>query len=892
MPTRRTPRTDHLTTAWLILSLVAVAVVTLAPGAFPASWWTTIHLITLGVLTNAVMQWSWFFAKSLLRLPADHPSPGRHAVIRTLVFNAALVGLIAGMWSATAWLVVAMAGVVGAVISWHGLAMLLALRHAFASRFAVVIRYYATASAFLVLGCIAAGVLAVALFGADAPAWVVDHRTEWTLAHALLNICGWLGLAIAGTLVTFGPTVLRTRMSPDAVNRAMQALPYLAGGILGAAVAAIASWMPGIALGLAVALAAVTWGTVRPLVTVALAKPPREHASRTLATGLGWLLLALGSVAASAAFAPDAATLRASLAPWLPVLGAGIGQVFIGALTFLFPVVIGGGPHAARAAGRILDRLSPFRLGVRNSALALAAVTLLTAQAPLTLWWLLIVATFVADVALLVIAATHQIRLKKAAGGEPVLLVRNAEEAKAAATEMETPASPHGALASAVAGALAVVLVSLPLALPATLTGGDAVPPTVEPTGHTTQVTVTVDGMAFTPSRIEVPLGDSLEITFTNTGDQRHDLVLASGEAAAAIAPGATEVLTVPLVSASMLGWCSLPGHRAMGMELEIVVTEQPDAGHGAGHDHGTAGAAGSPTMAQLRSFADTMPAATAALAPASASAVHEYTFTVTETLDPVTTELTRAVWTYNGTSPGPTLRGALGDTFRITLVNDGTMGHSIDFHAGELAPDEPMRTIEPGESLVYEFTANRSGIWMYHCGTMPMSHHVANGMFGAVIIDPPGLPAVDREYVLIQSEMYLGADGESADGAALAAVQPDVVTFNGRAFQYAAHPLTARTGERVRFWVLDAGPNIPLAFHVVGMQFDTVWAEGAYSVFRGGSTDGVTAGATGSQTLALLASQGGFVEAVVPEAGTYSFVNHQMTYAERGASGLLVATD
>ncbi len=691
-------------------------------------------------------------------------------------------------------------------------------------------------------------------------------------------------------------------MSPNAVTRALRALPWVAGGILGAAVAAVVEWMPGIAVGLTVVLVAVSWGTVQPLLTAAIAKPPREHASRTLATGLGWLLLALAAVIVSAAFAADTATLRHDLAPWLPVLGAGIGQVFIGALTFLFPVVIGGGPHAARAAGRILDRLSPFRLGVRNGALVLAEVALLTGGTPLSLWWLLIVATFVADVVLLVIAAVHQIRLKRAAGGEPVLLARNAEEATTATLAQEAPVFVPGALASAVAGALLVVLVSLPLALPLMSPGGatDATPSTtapahVEPTGHTTQVTVTVNGMAFTPSRIEVPLGDALEITFTNTSDQRHDLVLASGEATAAVAPGATEVLTVPLVSASMLGWCSLPGHRAMGMELEIVVTEHADAAAGHGPEHDAAGSgsgSGSPTMAQLRVFADTVPAAPATLAPASAATVHEYTFTVTEALDPVTAELTREVWTYNGTSPGPTLRGALGDTFRITLVNGGTMGHSIDFHAGELAPDEPMRTLEPGESLVYEFTAHRSGIWMYHCGTMPMAHHVANGMFGAVIIDPPGLPPVDREYVLIQSEMYLGADGESAAAAGVAAVQPDVVAFNGRAFQYAAHPLTARAGERVRFWVLDAGPNIPLAFHVVGMQFDTVWTEGAYSVFRGASADGLTAGVTGSQTVALMASQGGFVEAVVPQAGTYPFVNHQMTYADKGASGLLVATE
>jgi nitrite reductase (NO-forming) len=93
----------------------------------------------------------------------------------------------------------------------------------------------------------------------------------------------------------------------------------------------------------------------------------------------------------------------------------------------------------------------------------------------------------------------------------------------------------------------------------------------------------------------------------------------------------------------------------------------------------------------------------------------------------------------------------------RDHLVNDSSIGHSIDFHAGALAPDQPMRTIAPGASLVYRFTATRAGIWMYHCSSMPMSAHIANGLFGAVVVDPPGLPPVDRSYVLVQSELYLG---------------------------------------------------------------------------------------------------------------------------------------
>jgi nitrite reductase (NO-forming) len=246
---------------------------------------------------------------------------------------------------------------------------------------------------------------------------------------------------------------------------------------------------------------------------------------------------------------------------------------------------------------------------------------------------------------------------------------------------------------------------------------------------------------------------------------------------------------------------------------------------------------------------------------------------------------VSQTLWTFGGTAPGPTLRGRVGDVFEVTLVNDGSIGHSMDFHAGALAPDEPMRTLPPGESLTYRFTATRSGVWMYHCSTMPMSLHIANGMFGAVVVDPPEMGPVDREYLLVQSEMYLGPQGGVADPDRIAAGGPDLVVFNGYARQYDAAPLTARVGERVRIWVLAAGPNRESSFHVVGGQFDTVYREGAYDLRP------APGGTGGSQTLGLLPAQGGFVELTFPEEGTYPFVTHAMSDAERGAHGLVRVT-
>ena len=455
---------------------------------------------------------------------------------------------------------------------------------------------------------------------------------------------------------------------------------------------------------------------------------------------------------------------------------------------------------------------------------------------------------------------------------------------------------------SAVAAIVAIIVVAVAALMVApnlavTSAGGaegatTAPPSSVTATGEITEVEVTVQGMSFIPGTIEVPAGNTLVVTLNNTGDQRHDLTFANGVTIEPVAPGASATVEVGVITADMEGWCTLPGHRQMGMTLDVIAvgaaastSESADTDtntntgtHTMGHSMSSSTAPGMDALIAEAAATDPYPAELPLL---SDETTHEYTFTVTEDEQSLAEGVVRPVWTYNGTSPGPTLHGRVGDTFKITLVNQGTMGHSIDFHAGIVAPDEPMRTIEPGESLVYEFVAPRSGIWMYHCSTMPMATHIQAGMFGAVVIEPDDLEEVDRQYVLVQSDIYLDDDFAAGD------LVPDLTAFNGRPFQYDAHPLTANVGERVRVWVLDVGPNSALSFHVVGTQFDTVWSEGAYSVHHSASTDGLTKGDTGAQVLPLLAAQGGFVEFVPIEAGTYPFVNHIMSLAERGAHGL-----
>ena len=152
-------------------------------------------------------------------------------------------------------------------------------------------------------------------------------------------------------------------------------------------------------------------------------------------------------------------------------------------------------------------------------------------------------------------------------------------------------------------------------------------------------------------------------------------------------------------------------------------------------------------------------------------------------------------------------------ETVEMTLTNGGSIPHSIDFHAARVAPNIAFKDAAPGESFTFRFKANDPGVFMYHCGTKPVLAHIANGMYGAIVVEPAaGLPKVDNEYVLVGSEWYMTGDGisepASLDMAKARARMADWVTFNGYANQYVTHPLTADPGETTRFWVVAAGPR------------------------------------------------------------------------------------
>ena len=331
-----------------------------------------------------------------------------------------------------------------------------------------------------------------------------------------------------------------------------------------------------------------------------------------------------------------------------------------------------------------------------------------------------------------------------------------------------------------------------------------------------------------------------------------------------------------------------------MGMVLSIEAVGGTDAALAAadqmptGHDgHDSAPVDTTVTADQIDLMAEPGPDAATydpRLPPAPATRVHRVRLVVTEVEAEVAPGIRQTRWTFGGTAPGPVLRGKVGDTFIVTLVNDGSIGHSIDFHAGALAPDGPMRTIAPGETLEYRFTATRAGIWMYHCSTMPMSMHIANGMFGAVIIDPPDLAPVDREYVLVQSESYLGPPGRNG----VRGEDRGRPARPGRVQRLpdAVRPRTAH-GHRRR-----TRPHLGPRRRTEHRVCPSMSSEASSTPSTGKAPTSCSPARVARRSSGCSPRRAGSSNSSSPRPGTYPFVSHVMSDAEKGAHGLLRVTD
>lgn len=890
--------------------------VSLAHIWIPSAAWLLIHLVGLGIITHSIMVWSAYFATSLLKTRADENAvarQNRRLGLLALGSLAIFVGVPTVQW----WLVIAGVVVVSLMVLWHAAELIRDLRRALPMRFRIVVRYYIASAACMPIG---------AGFGA-ALAWGLGDtwHSRLLIAHTMTMLLGWVGLTVVGTLVTFWPTVLRTRMDPRSEHLATQAMPILIVALGVTVTGALLGWRPVAVGGLVLYALGLVWWS-RSLVGPARKHPPREFASASIAAAMAWFAVA-GLATGWAVLNLD----DVSLAEAYPTLGAiwAVGfllQLVTGAMTYLLPSVLGGGPRVLKAGSAWLERFAAARLTVINLGLA---VWLL----PVPSWAK--VATSVVVLAGLAVFLPLMVLGIKAAVTQRKAMVKEAAEGKRPHAMAERPGAQQAAAkaragvadrpktltgSGVMAGAAAILLaVTVGVGVDPGAAGlqangaSSSEQAQVEPTGETVRLEIDAVDMAFTPNQATVNAGDHVIVDLTNTDATNvHDLQI-GGERTERLRQGQTGEIDLGVVSESMEGWCTVAGHRQMGMTFNLTVEGGADSGglsaqntddaqaddsseatDHTGHGNGSEAVAVDPA-ATLENIVD--PVLTPVESNGNGDVDHELTLEVTEEPLEVAPGVWQERWTFNGSTVGPTLHGRIGDTFEITLVNNGTMGHSVDFHAGEVAPDENMRTIAPGEELTYRFTASRAGVWMYHCSTAPMSAHIAAGMHGAVIIEPDDLQPVDREYVLVQSEVYLDGDGASRDEArpvdaeaAGSGAEPTFVVFNGAANQYDQQPLQARVGERVRVWVLDTGPNRPLSFHIVGDQFDTVFKEGGYTLRNGVDPYGATGG--GSQALGLEAAQGGFVELEFDEPGNFPVVNHVMADAERGAHGIFEVTE
>jgi nitrite reductase (NO-forming) len=351
---------------------------------------------------------------------------------------------------------------------------------------------------------------------------------------------------------------------------------------------------------------------------------------------------------------------------------------------------------------------------------------------------------------------------------------------------------------------------------------------------------------------------------------------------------------------------------QASTIGASLAACGRSDAGGGSGGRADSTAAAGTaigtpahsnqnPDSRSDTSLRHAMPGTTSAPAGTSADSVkfHRYDptlpplpssrttklhFTAKETPVRVRDDTVVAAWTFDGDFPGPIVHVRQGDTVEFTLTNGGQIPHSMDFHAAQIDPKTAFKSVVPGESITYTFKPKYAGVFLYHCGTAPVLMHIGTGMFGALVVDPVSPLPPAKEFVLIQSELYLGAPQNGIapfDYAKMLSTLPDLFAFNGRPGQYQAEPIRVKCGDRVRCYVANAGPTHPCAFHVVGEQFDTVYlGSPPGNAIRGVQTFGVPAG-------------GGMIfEMMADIAGEFVFVNHAFGHGQKGAIGVLVVEE
>lgn len=341
------------------------AAVLVAALRFDDWHWFLVHFLMLGAVSNALFIWSWHFTGAILRVPDQRDRTDE--VRRLVLLNLGIAGTVIGVRSEAVPMTVASVGFVLVAVVMHAQAMRAAANRALPSPYAFTVRAYIAACGLLVPGLVLGAWLET----------LAEHdplEPRLVLAHVALNLLGWVGLPILGTIVTLWPTMLRTRIAPNAARLGRQALPLLVSGVIVTAI----GFGFGLTILAAIGVAAYLAGFVRtlqPMFSVMRAKRPAAFSTWTALAGICWLLAAVVALGARAALIPDVESVEEGMATVAFVGVVGVVQVLIGCMSYLIPAMAAGGPAIVRLRNDIADSAMVPRFTLINTGaiLALAA---------------------------------------------------------------------------------------------------------------------------------------------------------------------------------------------------------------------------------------------------------------------------------------------------------------------------------------------------------------------------------------------------------------------------------------------------------------------------------------------------------------------------------------
>ena len=369
--------------------------------------------------------------------------------------------------------------------------------------------------------------------------------------------------------------------------------------------------------------------------------------------------------------------------------------------------------------------------------------------------------------------------------------------------------------------------------------------------------------------------GETVQINLINGEGAEHDVVVDQYAARSdrVVGKGASSTMSFMADrTGEFVYFCSVPGHRESGMLGRIQVKPGPRA-------------TGVATASDIVRDPTDLPGPLHSRPPQ----VIKIDLETTEVVGQLDEKTRYNYWTFNGKVPGPFLRVRIGDTLEVHLKNpqDSVMVHSVDFHAATGPGGGAMFTqTDPGQEKVVTFKALVPGLFVYHCATPSVPHHITNGMYGMILVEPEGgLPQVEREFYVMQGELYTAQPfgtqvDQEMDYEKLISERPEYFLFNGAVGALTkTHPLRARPGEAVRIFFGVGGPNFTSSFHVIGEIFDHVYDAASLT----------SPALNGVQTVTVAPGGATVVDFKIDRPGRYILADHALSRLERGLAGFLI---